>query len=71
MKPTVDAVASEHREHFIVARLDIDNNPKTLKEYGVHSIPTYIVFRDSEVIGQFVGALPKADFVQRIRDTLK
>ena len=71
MKPTVDAVASEHREKFIVARLDIDSNPKTLKEYGVRSIPTYIVFRDSEVVGKFVGGLPKAAFAQRIRDTLK
>ena len=71
MKPTVDAVASEHREKFIVGRLDIDNNPKTLKAYGVRSIPTYIVFRDGEVTGKFIGALPKAAFVQRILDTLK
>ncbi len=71
MKPTVDAVASEHRENFIVARLDIDDNPKTLKEYGVRSIPAYIVFRDGEVVGKFIGALPKAAFVQRILDTLK
>ena len=71
MKPTVDAVASEHRENFIVARLDIDDNPKTLKEYGVDGIPTYIVFRDGEVVGEFVGAMPKAAFVQRILDTLK
>jgi thioredoxin 1 len=71
MKPTVDAVASEHREKFIVARLDTDNNPKTLSKYGVRSIPTYIIFRDGEVVGEFVGAMPEAAFVQRILDTLK
>ena len=71
MKPTVDAVASEHRENFIVARLDIDDNPKTLKKYGVRSIPTYIVFRDGELVGKFIGGLPKAAFVERILDTLK
>ncbi|MDE0397255.1 MAG: thioredoxin domain-containing protein [Candidatus Poribacteria bacterium] len=71
MKPTVDAVASEHRENFIVARVDVDDNPKTLREYEVRSIPAYIVFRDGEVVGKFIGALPKAAFVQRILDALK
>ena len=71
MEPTVDAVASEYREKFIIAKLDIDENPDTAKEYGGPAHPAYIVFRDGEVVGQFVGAMPKAAFVQRILDTLK
>ena len=73
MKPTVDAVASEYREKFTVARLDIDKdkNRKIAREYGGQGIPAYIIFRDGEVIGKFVGAMPKAAFVQRILDILK
>ncbi|MDE0684941.1 MAG: thioredoxin domain-containing protein [Candidatus Poribacteria bacterium] len=71
MKPTVDAVASEYRESFIVARLDIDKNRKIAREHGGQGIPAYIVFRDGEVVGKFVGAMPKAAFVQRILDILK
>ena len=71
MKPTVDAVASEYREKFIITRLDIDKNRKTAREYGGQGIPAYIIFRDGEVIGKFVGAIPKAAFVERILDTLK
>ena len=71
MKPTIDAVASEYREKFTVARLDIDKDRKTAREYGGQGIPAYIIFRDGEVVGKFIGALPKAAFVQRILDTLK
>ncbi|MXV74353.1 hypothetical protein F4Z99_08755 [Candidatus Poribacteria bacterium] len=71
MKPTVDAVASEYRESFIIAKLDVDKNRKTAREYDGQGIPAYIVFRDGEVIGKFVGAMPKAAFVQRILDILK
>ena len=71
MRPTVDAVASEHRETFIIAKLDIDKNRETAGEYGGQGIPAYIVFRDGEVVGKFVGAMPEAAFVQRILDTLK
>ena len=71
MKPTVDAVASEYREKFTVARLDIDKDRKTAREYGGQGIPAYIIFRDGEVVGKFVGTMPEAAFVQRILDTLK
>lgn len=71
MRPTVDAVASEYREKFIIAKLDIDKNRKTAGEYGGQGIPAYIVFRDGEVVGKFIGALPKAAFTQRILDILK
>ena len=71
MIPTIEAVASEYRENFVVAKLDIDKNRETAKAYGGQGIPAYIVFRDGEVVGKFVGAMPQATFVQRILDTLK
>ena len=71
MKPTVEAVASEYRDSFIVAKLDIDKNRETAKEYGGQGIPAYIIFRNGEVVGKFVGAMPKGAFLQRILDTLK
>ena len=71
MRPTVDAVASEYRENFIVARLDIDTNRETNREYGGNGIPAYIVFRNGEVIGSLLGAMPKQTFEQRILDILE
>ena len=71
MVPTVDAVASEYRDRFIVAKLDIDANRETNKEYGGHGIPAYVVFRNSEVIGSLLGAMPKQAFEQRILDILE
>ena len=71
MKPTVDAVASEYRDKFIVARLDIDENRETNKEYGGRGIPAYVVFRNGEVIGRLLGAMPKTDFVEKILEVLK
>lgn len=71
MRPTVDAVASEYRDKFIVAKLDIDTNRETNKKYGGNGIPAYIVFRNGEVIGSLLGAMPKQAFQQRILDILK
>lgn len=70
MKPIVDSVALEHRNTFIVGRLDIDENRGIAWEYRVNGIPTYIVFRDGKVVGRFAGAMPKDDFVNKILDAL-
>ena len=71
MKPVVEAVASEHRETFTMARLDIDVNRQTPGKYQVRGIPTYVVFRDGDVVGRLVGAMPQANFVSRILGLLK
>ena len=71
MKPIVASVALEHRNTFIVGRLDIDENGRTPAEYRVNGIPTYIVFRDGKVVGRFAGAMPKQVFAQKILDALK
>ena len=71
MRPTVDAVASEYRDSFIVARLDIDANRETNKKYGGNGIPAYVVFRNGEVIGSLLGAMPKLAFQQRILNILE
>ena len=71
MKPIVDSVALEHRNTFIIGKLDIDENRQTTEKYQVKGIPTYIVFRNGAAAARFAGAMPKAVFEQRILDALK
>jgi len=71
MAPIVAEVASEHRETFAVAILDIDESRQTTTKYQIRGIPTYIVFQDREVVGRFGGAMPKANLVQNILNLIK
>ena len=80
--PIVKEVAAEHQETFRIAELDFDKNPQTAQKYRVESIPTYIVFRNGEMIGRFIGGVAedadqarkdgiKAWFVRSIFDILR
>ena len=71
MRPVVDAAALEHRNTFIIGRLDTDENRQRTEEYQIRGIPTYLVFRNGEVVARFAGAMPKEVFVQRILTALQ
>ena len=55
--PILDKVADEYAGRLTVAKLNIDQNPETPRQYGVRGIPTLMIFRGGDVAGTKVGAL--------------
>jgi thioredoxin 1 len=68
--PVLDEIAGENKEKLTVAKLDIDANPATARDYQVMSIPTMIVFQDGKPVKQIVGAKPKAALLSDLADYL-
>ena len=66
MKPVIAAVALEHRDTFAFAKLDVNNELQKTSEYHIRGTPTYIVFKDGEMIGTFVGAMSSSKLVRQI-----
>jgi thioredoxin 1 len=66
--PHVDAIAKEYEGKLRVGKLDIDANPQIPSQFEVRSIPTLLLFKEGKVVGQLVGAVPRAkldDFVKK------
>jgi thioredoxin 1 len=68
--PVLDEIAGENSDKITVAKLDIDANPATARDYQVMSIPTMIVFQDGKPVKQIVGARPKAALLSDLADYL-
>lgn len=66
--PVLEEIASEHGEKLTVAKLDIDANPSTPRDYQVMSIPTMILFSGGEPVKQIVGAKPKASLLDDLAE---
>jgi thioredoxin 1 len=66
--PHVDAIAGEYAGKLRVGKMDIDSNPEVPSQFEVRSIPTLLLFKEGKVVGQLVGAVPRAkldDFVKK------
>jgi len=70
VSPVLEEIAAEHSEKIIVAKLNIDENPATARDYQVMSIPTMSVFSGGKVVKSIVGAKPKSAILADLADYL-
>jgi len=68
--PILDDIAEEYAGRLRVAKLNIDDNPATPPRYGIRGIPTLMLFKGGEVVGQKVGALSKSQLSAFLDSTI-
>jgi thioredoxin 2 len=64
--PMLEALASERAGKLKIAKLNVDENPRSAARFNVQAIPTMIVFRGPLEVDQIRGALPKAALEGRL-----
>ncbi|MGE5400879.1 MAG: thioredoxin [Ignavibacteriales bacterium] len=65
--PIIEELASEYDGQVKVGKLDVDENQQTAIKYGVRSIPTVLFLNNGKVVDTIIGAVPKAQFQQKIK----
>jgi thioredoxin 1 len=64
--PVVEELAEEYDGQVDFVKLNTDDNPNTAVKYGIRSIPTLLVFKGGEPVGQIIGFRPKSDLKKRL-----
>lgn len=60
VSPIIDALAAEYEGRARVVKVNVDDAPAVAQEYGISSIPCFLMFRDGDVQDRKVGAVSKA-----------
>lgn len=67
MGPIVEEVAKDFEGKSVkVAKLNVDEGTATAEKYNVMSIPTFKIFKDGQVVDEFVGVQSKEEIVKRL-----
>lgn len=64
--PIIEELAGELQGKVVFGKLNTDLNRTVPRKYGIMSIPTILYYKDGEVVGKTVGALPKEHILEAI-----
>lgn len=67
MSPTVDLIAAEYVGRAKVGKLNVDENLSVASRYGIHSIPTLLLFKAGQIREQVSGTQSK-EVISRLID---
>ncbi len=70
MGPIVKALAEKYEGRIKVGKINVDDNPAIAQKYRVMSIPTFIVLKDGQEAGTFIGGMSQKDLEAKIEGVI-
>lgn len=70
MEPVMEELERELSGQISIKKIDVDVENEVASNYGVMSIPTYLVLKDGHEVERFIGAQPKDELVKKIQSHL-
>lgn len=68
--PIIEELSKTYSGKFKIAKMNVDENPRTPTNYDVRGIPNLVFFKNGAVAEQVVGAVPKEQIVEVIERLL-
>ncbi len=59
MTPVIEELSKEYAGKAVVGKLNVDDNPEVPSNHNVRGIPTFLFFKNGELVDKVVGAQTK------------
>ncbi|XBC39737.1 MAG: thioredoxin [Buchnera aphidicola (Chaetogeoica yunlongensis)] len=67
LAPILEEVAREYKDKLIIAKINVDLNPKIVLKYAIRGIPALLLFKNSKLMDTKIGSISK----HQLNDFLK
>jgi len=70
LSPILEEIAEEMKDQVVIIKHNIDDHPNQPSRFGVRGIPTMLLFKNGELVGQKVGVTTKNNIVTFIKENI-
>lgn len=70
MMPIVESIAQEYQSQIRIARVNIDDNQTISQAFEIEGTPTFILFKNGQVVDEKIGEVSKDTLIHFIEDNL-
>lgn len=66
--PIIDQLTEEAGDTAIIGKVNVDDHSDIAAQFGVRNIPTIVFIKDGEVVDKIIGAQPKSEFEEKLKN---
>lgn len=70
VSPSIEAMATKYGDRLKVVKMEVDPNPKTVKQYKVEGLPALRIFKQNELLASYEGAITKQGLIDLLEPIL-
>lgn len=70
VSPIIEDLAREYEGKVKVGKMNADENPNAIGQFGIMSIPTVIIFKNGHPVKQLVGAQGRETYKKNIDEAI-
>lgn len=70
LEPVIEELAKEYGGKVKIGKLNVDESPQSASKYGIMSIPSVFIFKNSEPVKSIIGVQSKEKLKREIEEIL-
>lgn len=67
MSPIIEEIGQELQGDARVLKIDIDKNQVVADQYQVQAVPTFIIFKNGQIVWRNAGAIDKTSLMSHVK----
>src|ERR1044072_6273314 len=70
VSPIIEQLAEQYAGKIVFGKVNVDENPLLSQRFNIQGIPTLMILKKGEIIDTMIGALPKGQIENKIKQCI-